>query len=220
MILLNEDATKVDYSQYQIDAIVSDPPYLINYDTNHADRFNSDRSKEFGREFGARPAKNWENIDNEYIDFSFIFNMGVKKIALFGANNFTNQLPDGGSWCVWDKRLIKADKILGSQFELIWFFPARRYDFIRYLFAGMVGAQLEDTKKKVHPTQKPVEVMKEVIIRLKLKDGATILDPFMGSGSTGVACQYLGYKFIGVEKNNNYFKVAKKRLWRPLIELC
>lgn len=55
---------------------------------------------------------------------------------------------------------------------------------------------------------------------LKLPDNATILDPFMGSGSTGLACQGLGYNFIGIEKNKTYFDIAKKRLTMPLIELC
>jgi DNA modification methylase len=119
-------------------------------------------------------------------------------------------LPKGGSFTCWDKRLIRADKILGSKFELIWFYPARDYDFIRYLQCGVIFR--EDTGKKKHPTQKPVEVMRQIIERLKLKPGATILDPFMGVGSTGYAAELLGYNFIGIEKNKKYFDIAQDRL--------
>jgi site-specific DNA-methyltransferase (adenine-specific) len=62
-----------------------------------------------------------------------------------------------------------------------------------------------------HPTQKPVQLMQR-IVEVFTNEGDTILDPFMGSGSTGVACQNLGRNFIGIEKDEGYFKIAKERL--------
>lgn len=62
-----------------------------------------------------------------------------------------------------------------------------------------------------HPTQKPIALM-EHFVRLLSNDGDTVIDPFMGSGSTGVACQNLGRNFIGIEKDSAYFDIAKQRL--------
>ena len=64
---------------------------------------------------------------------------------------------------------------------------------------------------KVHETQKPLELM-EILISLVTKEGHTVLDPFMGSGTTGVACKNLNRDFIGIEKDETYFKIAKERI--------
>lgn len=64
---------------------------------------------------------------------------------------------------------------------------------------------------KIHPTQKPIDIL-ERIIRVSSNEGATVLDPFLGSGSTGVACANTGRKFIGMELDNNYFNVAESRI--------
>lgn len=65
--------------------------------------------------------------------------------------------------------------------------------------------------KRVHPTQKPVQLMED-IIRRHSNVGDIVLDPFMGSGTTGVACQNLGREFIGIEKDAEYFAAAQDRL--------
>ncbi len=66
-------------------------------------------------------------------------------------------------------------------------------------------------KRKDHPTPKPVSLMKRHVL-ISSKKGDIILDPFMGSGTTGVACKELGRKFIGIEINKEYYEIAKKRL--------
>jgi site-specific DNA-methyltransferase (adenine-specific) len=62
-----------------------------------------------------------------------------------------------------------------------------------------------------HPTVKPVKLM-EYLCNLITPPGGTVLDPFMGSGSTGVAAKNLGFEFIGIEMNEEYFEIAEKRL--------
>ena len=71
-----------------------------------------------------------------------------------------------------------------------------------------LGAKVKD---KLHETQKPVELM-SLLVRLVTKDGHTILDPFMGSGTTGVACANTGRNFIGIEKDEKYFQIASERI--------
>ena len=65
---------------------------------------------------------------------------------------------------------------------------------------------------KVHPTEKPIELMKFYISNSSSK-GQTVLDPFMGSGSVGSACKELGRNFIGIEIDEEYYKIAKERIW-------
>ena len=66
-------------------------------------------------------------------------------------------------------------------------------------------------KEKVHPTQKPVALC-EYFIKTYTNEGATVLDNCMGSGSTGVACVNTSRNFIGIELDENYFKIAKERI--------
>lgn len=66
-------------------------------------------------------------------------------------------------------------------------------------------------RNKLHPTQKPIELM-EYLIQASSNEGDTVFDPFMGSGSTGVACVNLNRDFIGIELDENYFKIAKQRI--------
>ena len=65
--------------------------------------------------------------------------------------------------------------------------------------------------KTIHPTQKPVDLL-EYLIKTYTNEGMTVLDNVMGSGSTGVACKNLNRNFIGIEKDPDYFKLAKERL--------
>ena len=66
------------------------------------------------------------------------------------------------------------------------------------------------TEKEKHPCQMPLEVMRNIVGILP--DDAVILDPFMGSGTTGIACRELSRSFIGIELDADYFKLAEKRL--------
>ena len=75
------------------------------------------------------------------------------------------------------------------------------------------GIKKEDTRKIVHPTQKPVALM-EYLIKTYTNEGETVLDFCMGSGTTGVACLNLNRRFIGIEKDPDYFKIASERIDR------
>ena len=75
-----------------------------------------------------------------------------------------------------------------------------------------------DQKGKVHPTQKPVALM-EYLIKTYTLEGETVLDFTMGSGTTGVACKNLNRDFIGIEKNETYFKIAKERIENHSVEI-
>jgi site-specific DNA-methyltransferase (adenine-specific) len=182
--------------------MITDPPYGINY---NAERQNLKTGRKYGDIL---------NDDDQY-DLRFIFAVECHKI-IFGANNFPYLLPFGGRWLVWDKRCDpKADKALGSPFELAWCSLKSGYDKIyRIQHGGFINA---DKGKRVHPTQKPVKLLTQVILDV-VKDGNTIiLDPFMGSGTTLIAAKNLGIKAVGIEIEEKYCEIAVRRLQQEIM---
>ncbi len=114
-------------------------------------------------------------------------------------------MPPSPGWIVWDK-LNGANDF--ADCELAWTSYRRAVRKIAYMWNGMIKQKPEE---RFHPTQKPLAVMLWVIENYT-KPGDTILDPFMGSGTTGVACVQLGRNFIGIEIDARYFAIAQKRI--------
>ena len=129
------------------------------------------------------------------------------EVVLWGANHYASRLPDASCWLTWDKRdgVCSNDQ---ADCEHAWTNLGGPARVIRHLWNGMLKAS-ERGEVRVHPTQKPVAVMEWVLGFVKAH---TILDPFMGSGTTGVACARLGRRFIGCEIEPRYFDIACKRI--------
>lgn len=190
----------------KFDAVITDPPYGMNLDADFSKMANPDSFK------GKSSGNSYENIVGDDSDFDPMPFMVAKAHVFFGADYYIKRLPDGGSLSIWDKRLTdSADNAFGSCFEVVWFHPSRKKDFLRHKWFGLFGTEREDEKKRVHPTQKPIEVMQWAIEKCK-NNPQTILDPFMGSGTTGVACANMGRKFTGIEREPKYFDIACKRI--------
>ena len=83
--------------------------------------------------------------------------------------------------------------------------------FSYYMVNSKVAAQMTSDFFNEHPSQKPINLMKKLVSEFT-EEGQTILDPFMGSGTTGVACVQTGRKFIGMEISEDYYNIAKKRI--------
>lgn len=179
-----------------VDAVVTDPPYGIGYKSHLVN---------LGAQY-------FDVISNDCgeLDLREILTLAPRVLS-FGANCYPHQLPHRGRWLCWDKRTIdgSADKMMGSPFELAWCNKTTGFDkIVRVLHGGVVNA---DGGKRQHPTQKPISVMQQAII-WAAHDAQTILDPFMGSGTTLVACQRMGRHGIGIELDPDYFDIACKRV--------
>lgn len=127
---------------------------------------------------------------------------------MWGANHFANSLPPSQAWLTWDKRCADYSNDQ-ADCEMAWTnlgFPARMF---RHVWNGMLRGA-ESKTPRVHPTQKPVALMQWCLGFLP--DAETILDPFMGSGTTLVACAKLGRKGIGIELDESYFDIACRRV--------
>jgi site-specific DNA-methyltransferase (adenine-specific) len=179
-------------------ALVTDPPYGIGF-VHSGKGGKLARSTQFGGEAIVGDDKPFD--PSPWLSFPHVI--------LFGANHFAHRLPPSSHWLIWDKRdgVCSNDQ---AECEMAWTNlrgPAR---LTRHLWNGMLKAS-EKGQQRVHPTQKPIEVMRWCIEQLP-DDCQTILDPFMGSGTTGVAAVNLGRKFIGIEIEEKYFSIACKRI--------
>ena len=172
----------------KVDAVVTDPPYGIGI--NKSNRLSVSRGH------------GGESWDDEAADMSWLVPMSVPSIV-WGGNYF--DFPPTRAPLVWDKNNAGRDF---ADFEMAWTnldMVARR---IVYRPMNMDGG-------KLHPTQKPIEVMHWCISHLP-SGCRLILDPFMGSGTTGVACAKVGKQFIGIEREPKYFDIACRRIQAAL----
>lgn len=181
----------------RVDAVVTDPPYGIG----EAAGRNKSRSKiAVSKDFGS---DSWDNepVDDDLI--SVVRTRGEWAI-IFGGNYYS--LPPSSCWLVWDKENGNNDF---ADCELAWTNLPKAVRRIRYMWHGMLRANGET--RGDHPTQKPIGVMEWAINQLP-SPNEVILDPFMGSGTTGIACMNLGRSFIGIEREAKYFDIACRRI--------
>ena len=179
-----------------VDLVLTDPPYGIDYRPGGG---------------GTGPAKLFTNADRVVgdsapFDPAFILSLNVPSV-LWGGSNYADKLPAARGWLVWDKKCGIYEANQFSDCELAWTNKDGPIKIYRHRWTGYHRDGKE--QGKYHPTQKPIELMEWCINKYPL---GTILDPFMGSGSTGVACVNLGRMFIGVECERKYFDIACRRI--------
>jgi len=182
----------------KVDAVVTDPPYGVKRDKGFGGFGGFGKPiarKQFDDHWDSeRPGKEVFDAILKASGFAFIF----------GGNFFADMLPAGTHWVVWDK--LNTMPTFGDC-ELAWTNSDRKsVKKITVEYNGLLGKE----KERVHPTQKPVLLLEKVMEAYP--SNQTILDPFMGSGTTGVACMNLGRKFIGIELERKYFDIACERI--------
>jgi DNA modification methylase len=183
----------------KVDAVVTDPPYGISADKGAA---AGGRGGFYAKRTGVnRYDGDWDGERPASATFARILEAARVHI-IWGGNYFTDALPVSRKWLFWDKCQTMPTY---SDGEMAWTsLDGVATKRLVYSNNGLMARE----KDRVHPTQKPVEVMRWCI---RMTEG-TVLDPFMGSGTTGVACVKLGRKFIGIEIETKYFDIACKRI--------
>lgn len=202
-----------------VDFVLTDPPYGMDLDTDFSKMGNKNfKGKTKGTEYDLVIGDNKEFNPSMIMQFT----QNSKDEIWFGADYYCQhiKIKNSGSWQVWDKRLTaSANKMFGSCFELIWTKKKHKREVWRYKWAGIYGMEHQDTKKRVHPTQKPIGLFIQILSKYALP-GWTILDPFAGSGTTGVACERLGgHKYTLIEYEEKYCEIAAKRIERETQQL-
>jgi DNA modification methylase len=187
------DCREILPTLHTVDAVVTDPPYGIRVDENRP------KTRSFGWADYGDTSWDRERPDKKIIESMLAIS---DHQIIWGGNYFADLLPPTMQWLIWDKGQRKFSL---ADFEVAWSSQNAAGRIIDYPRARA----LRDGKE--HPTQKPVEVMEWCIGRLP-KSVTTILDPFMGSGTTGVACVKLGRKFTGIELEPKYFDISCRRI--------
>jgi site-specific DNA-methyltransferase (adenine-specific) len=190
-----------------VDAVVTDPLYGMKWNTDST-RFSGGQSGD--KRYLIEGRGDWGKITSDDRPFEPAPWLAFPKVILWGANHYAARLPVGTT-LVWVK---KADHLFGtflSDAEVGWMKGGYGVYCFRKQFPPP-SRMKENGGKVAHPNQKPLSLMKWCINRLKLKPGATIFDPYMGSGTTGVAAAQLGLSFIGCEIDPGYFATARRRI--------
>lgn len=174
-------------------SVLTDPPYGIG-----ADEAAAKNNGKWGWKFYGQTQWDRERPQRPIFD---AIRAASKHQIIWGGNYFTDFLPPSMQWLIWDKGQREFSL---ADFEMAWSSQnraARLFEYPRAL-------ALKDGKE--HPTQKPIVVMQWCLGFLP--EDHVVLDPFMGSGTTGVACVNLGRKFIGIEIEPRYFDIACRRI--------
>ena len=191
-----------------VEMILTDPPYGMDFQSN----YRKEKHSKIKNDSDLSWLDDWVNelfrvsADNSahYVFCSF-HNVDKFKQALEKKFKIKNML-------VWEKNNTSMGDLKGDfapKYEMIIFMQKGRR-----LINGKRDANILKFKKtgnKLHPTQKPVDLLEYLLTKFS-GDGDTVLDPFMGSGSTGVAAKNLNRSFIGIEMDEGYFKIAQDRI--------
>ena len=187
-----------DIPDKSIDLIVTDPPYGKKADKG---------TNGFGISKNRRYQGGWDNQRPDKQVFDEMFRIS-KNLIIFGANYFCDMLPFSNHWIFWDKKGDISFKNPFADGELIYTTftsPIKRVVFKQQGF-------ITDSKdKRYHPTQKPSELI-QMLIEQYSNEGDIVLDPFLGSGTTAIACVNTGRHYIGFELDPQYYDIACKRL--------
>lgn len=214
-----------------IDLVLTDPPYNLGlFMKSRATNLKAMRENNFVE-------AGWDNLDFDgwkesmgvlFRDCSRVLKTGgslVMFMSLMKVESVIAMAQEVGFYYkttgVWHKtnpmpRNMNLHFVNSTEAWLYFTLGARTGTFNnegRVLHDHIEGSLVPSVEKKhgKHPTQKPLYLM-EHFVRVLSNEGDVVLDPFMGSGSTGIACKNLGREFIGIEKDEGYFKIAKERM--------
>ena len=197
-VIYHGDCLEILPALPKVDLVLTDPPYGMNYKPAMSPK-------------GGKWAKHHRLPvigDDSPFDPEPVLALCVPSI-LWGAQWYCDVLPISGGWLVWDKRrngTVNPD-FVASDCELAWSNIIGRVKTFQHLWAGLTRDS--EIGVHLHPTQKPLELMRWCIGLANSPQ--TILDPFLGSGTTAVAAMMLGRRFIGIEIEEKYCEIAAKR---------
>ena len=186
----------------KVDMVFTDPPYGISEEGDRSGRdglCQANKLKSFQDDSTSYAIKAYQLCD-EY---------KIPKQVWWGANYYCHDLPLTNNWAIWDKRLEDKQRNYNSDCELAWVKSKNNSCRVfRHLWKGLIKGS-EHGEKRVHPTQKPIQLCVDCMSYYG--GGDLILDLFLGSGSTLIACEKTNRKCYGMEIDEHYVSVIIKR---------
>ena len=195
-MIYNQDCMEAmkEMTDNQFDLAIVDPPYGIGMDKNR----NSNKGK---NRFKIYHDTNWDSKAPDKKFFDELIRVSKNQI-IWGANHFISKIPyDSSCWIVWDKNNGDSDNA-DAELAFTSFKSAVR-KYVKHINSTY--------KNRIHPTQKPVKLYEWLLMNYA-KEGDTILDTHLGSGSIAIACHNLGFELTGYEIDKEYFEAANKRI--------
>ena len=189
-----------------VGAVITDPPYGMNNNNDYS-RFTMGPNSH--GEPGSRTYAPTIGDDEPFDPAPWL---DYQRVVLWGSNHFSARLPVGTT-LVWIKRNEAAYGSFLSDAEIAWMKGGHG------VYCHKDLSMYAITRKRTHPNQKPVSLFKWCLDKAKVPIGTTVLDPYMGSGSCGVACVQTGRNFIGIEIDPGYFDIAKARIEQAQAEM-
>ncbi len=189
--------------------LITDPPYGMELDTDWSGAVGSLRGGKSTRGNKYPPVIG----DDQPYDPSPLFTHRWREAFMFGADYYAERIPDrtAGSWLVWDKRKESQAEAIGSEFELIWSAVRHKRRLLRHDWFGFLSSKnAAEARDRKHPTQKPTSLLLDILTQWSKPDDV-VCDPYMGSGSTIIACERAGLPCMGVELSPAYVDVAVER---------
>lgn len=188
----------------KVDAVITDPPYGIGFK-------HSGRPSYIGKNKHRAHSRN-DTIHGDDVPFDPAPFLLADSLLFFGADHFRARLPDGGRFLAWDKTGHgKTPATSFSDVEFMWTSKGSPQNIFHYMWKGILQDG-EKGERRYHVSQKPIALMHWAIRQAKVPPGGLILDPFMGSGSTGVAAVQTGHPFTGIEYEQRFFAIACRRI--------
>jgi len=186
---------------------IVDPPYGIGMDEGF-EGFGG-----FGTPIARKKYKgDWDNVTPDINYFNELKRISINQI-IFGGNYFTEFLSKGTHWLVWDK---KNTMPTFSDCELIYTsFKRNSVKKYEVEYNGLIG---KEKIQRFHPCQKPIKIYKK-ILKNYANLGDKILDTHSGSGTTAVACIDMGFDYVCIEKDKDYYEASVKRINKELIKI-
>ena len=184
-----------------VDAVISDPPYGMAW--------AGKVTRAEPRRRGTKTSRYGETILHDDEPFDPAPWVGFERVILWGSNHFGHRLPTGTT-LVWLKRYDEGFGSFLSDAEVAWMKGGHG------VYCKRDVSLCGESKDRLHPVQKPVTLMQWCFDRAKVPEGGTVLDPYMGSGSTGIACIRTKRIFIGIEKDAGHFENACRRIEQEL----
>ena len=203
------------------DMVFTDPPYGMFLNADYSDMDSKFKGSKGGNKYNNVIGDN-DDFKPELINTIFSIFNNCKEVFIWGADYFAELIPNknDGSWIVWDKRANgnndieedkSSDKMYGSTFELCWSKSKHKREIARIKWAGIFGMEKEDTKKRLHPTQKPT-LLTHWFFNKWGKENDLIADLYLGGGTTMVAAHQLNRKCYGMELDPKYCQVIIDRM--------
>jgi DNA modification methylase len=212
VVLYQGDCNEImqSFADEEFDCVCTDPPYGIGADEAQLaaakQRIAAEGKTKAGRGWKYYGETNWDQERPTKETFDAILRIS-KTALIWGGNYFADMLPASMGWVGWDKG--QRDFSL-ADFELAWTSEQRAARFVQYARGKAI------LEGKVHPTQKPIEVMMFSLRYLRLKSNAIVCDPFAGSFTTAIACKRLGLRCVAIDREPKYFDLGVARITEEL----